>query len=319
MIKVGVIRGGVSPQYDSSLTTGGHILSALRHDDLSDKYKVVDMFLDKEGVLHMGGVAVHPSDIHNKVDIVFNALHGEFGSDGKLQQILDQWRIPYTGSGIFPSALSHNQKLSKYKLQSIGLQTPQYIGLPAYSSHYDGDEGTYAKSKAREVWSKMPAPWTVRPIIQGSSMGIHVCKTFEDLVRALERAARNGISVIVEELILGKRASVAVVENFRNQNLYALPSVEHRDANYICPAKFPHNEKAELERLAKFVHNAFGLAHYSNINFAIHPKKGIYILDVETTPSLDADSHTHYSLQTVGSSLGEFVDHIVQLALQRGR
>lgn len=319
MIKVGVMRGGVSTDYDTSLDTGGYVLSALRNVDLKDKYKVVDMLVDKEGVLHVNGLPIHPADIHNRVDVVFNALHGEFGSDGKLQQILDQWRIPYTGSGIFPSALSHNQKLSKYKLQSIGLQTPQYVVLPAYNSQYDGDENTYAKTKAREVWSKMPAPWTVRPIISGSTMGIHVCKTFEDLVRALERAARNIISVIVEELILGKRASVAVVENFRNQNLYALPSVEHHDDRYICPAKFSHNDKLELEKLAKSIHSEFGLNHYSKVDFALHPKKGIYVLGVETAPLLGQDSQMHSSLHVVGSNLVDFVDHIIQLALQRKR
>lgn len=317
MIKVGVIRGGISSEYDMSLATGGHILSALRHERLQDKYQAIDMLVDKDGVLHINGVPVKTDDIHNRVDVVFNTLHGEFGGDGKLQQVLGQWQIPYTGSGVFPSALSSNKKLTKYKLQSIGLKTPLYIIFPSYNSEYDGDEAGYPTRKAQEVWRKMPAPWMVKPLIGGSSMGIHVCKTFEDLVRVFERAARNGVSVIVEELISGREASVSVVENFRNQDLYALPLVENRNNINICPAKFSHYEKSELERLAKLVHKEFGLDHYSKINFMIHPNKGMYIFGVETSPFLHDDSHTHHSLQAVGSSIIEFVDHIIKLALKK--
>lgn len=317
MIKVGVIRGGVSPQYETSLATGGQVLSVLRDDIFKDKYKVIDMLLDKEGILHVNGLPINVGGIHSKVDVVFNALHGDFGADGKLQQILDHWNVPYTGSGIFPSAMSSNRKLTKYKFQSLGLQTPPYMIINNYNPEIDGDDNDYPTRKAQEVWRKMPAPWIVKPILMGSGVGIHVCKTFPELVRAFEEANRHGISVVVEELIGGRIASVSVVDKLRKQDLYTFPAVETRGDTIICPAKFSHEEKIELENLAKKIHKEFDLDHYSKINFILHPKKGIYILSVENLPPLHEDSHMLHMVKSVGIPMHEFIDHVLQLALNK--
>lgn len=315
MIKVGVIRGGVSPQYETSLATGGQVLSVLRTDEFKDKYKVFDMLLDKEGILHINGLPIGVEDIHSRVDVVFNALHGDFGADGKLQQILEHWNIPYTGSGIFPSAMSSNRKLAKYKFHSLGLNTPPYIIVSNYNPEYDGEESTYATRKAREVWNKMPAPWIVKPILMGSGVARHVCKTFPELVRAFEEAMRHGISVVVEELIEGRTASVSVINQFRNQDIYSLPAVETLKNTNICPAKFSSEEKIELERLARLIHKEFNLDHYSKSNFIVHPKKGVYVISIENLPALDAESHVDHMIRSVGANMKEFVDHIIQLAL----
>lgn len=314
MIKVGVIRGGVSPQYETSLATGGQVLSVLRTDEFKDKYKVFDMLLDKEGILHINGLPIGVEDIHSRVDVVFNALHGDFGADGKLQQILEHWNIPYTGSGIFPSAMSSNRKLAKYKFHSLGLNTPPYIIVSNYNPEYDGEESTYATRKAREVWNKMPAPWIVKPILMGSGVARHVCKTFPELVRAFEEAMRHGLSVVVEELIEGRTASVSVINKFRNQDIYSLPAVETLKNTNICPAKFSSEEKIELERLARLIHKEFNLDHYSKSNFIVHPKKGVYVISIENLPALDAESHVDHMIRSVGANMKEFVDHIIQLA-----
>ncbi len=317
MIKVGVIRGGVSSQYDMSLGSGGHVLSTLRSDELKERYKALDMLIDKEGVLHMNGRPIQTEDIHKNVDVVFNALHGDFGQDGKLQQILEQWSIPYTGSGIFPSALGYNKKLAKYKFKSMGVKTPDYMIFPEFHPEFDGDEADYGTRKAREVWKKMPAPWIVKPIIPGSAMGNHVCKTFPELVRAFEDAGRKGASVMVEELIQGREASVIVVDKFRNKDLYTLPTIELRAGTTVCPGAFTQKEKEELESLAGLVHKEFDFNHYSKSNFIIHPRKGVYIFGVDTQPAIHEDSYLHNALQSVGSSMHEFIDHIVKLAINK--
>lgn len=316
MIRVGVMRGGIGPQYSMSLETGGHVIRALRDDTYKDKYKVLDMLIDKDGVLHANGLPIQTEDIHKKVDVVFNALHGEFGGDGKLQQILEHWKIPYTGSGIFPSALGHNRKLAKYKFKSMGVKTPEYIIFPSYNIEHDGSEADYPLRKAREVWNKMPAPWIVKPIIPGSSMGNHVCKTFPELERAFNMAMRHGLSVLVEELIQGKDASVVTVDNYRKQNLYTMPAIENRAGITICPGNFTIKEKKELEELAKLIHKEFDFSHYSKSNFIIHPKKGAYVLSVENLPHLHDEAHLTHALGSVGSTIGEFVDHILTLAFK---
>ena len=96
---VGIIRGGISGEYDVSLKTGGAVL---RH--LPSHYTPVDILIDKKGVWHRGGIAHAPEKALSHVDVVFNALHGYYGEDGKLQKFLDHLQVPYTGSGAIPSA-----------------------------------------------------------------------------------------------------------------------------------------------------------------------------------------------------------------------
>ncbi|MEK7505890.1 MAG: D-alanine--D-alanine ligase, partial [Patescibacteria group bacterium] len=96
---VGVLRGGPSGEYEISLQTGS---SVLRH--MPERYKAVDILIDKEGVWHKGGIPMEPERALRQIDAVFNALHGEYGEDGKVQRLLDCLHVPYTGSGSFASA-----------------------------------------------------------------------------------------------------------------------------------------------------------------------------------------------------------------------
>jgi D-alanine-D-alanine ligase len=333
MIKVGVIRGGISSEYDVSLNTGGNVLSHLRSDKLNDKYKAIDILIDKEGVWHMNGIPTSMDQILHAVDVVFNALHGDFGEDGKLQQILDQWNIPYTGSGAFASAVGYNKALAKEQFARLGIQTAKHILFPAYQKDFDGPLEEYAEKKAKEVWERLPPPWVVKPLTSGSSMGVHVCKTFPELVRAFSVGVNEKVSVLVEEMIEGKEATVGVVEGFRGQKTYALPPIEIRvpkhkvffdyDAKYsgvseeICPGNFTHDEKKELERLATLIHSGLNLDHYSRSDFIVHPKRGIFALEVNTLPGLTDQSLTPKALYAVGATMPEFISHIIELARKR--
>ncbi len=315
MIRVGVIRGGINNEYNMSLATGGHVLEQLRSEPLARKYEAVDLLLDKEGVLHYRGLPLSLEKLHNTVDIIFNSLHGSFGQDGKLQQILDHWQIPYTGSGIFPHAMGYNRRLARERFTSLDIKTPQYLLFPVYQQDFDGLKEEYALNKARAVWNKMPAPWIVKPL-SGNDMGIHVCKTFDDLVRAINDGVNNNTSIIVEEMVLGREAHVGVVNNFRNRNIYTLPPVEIRtDGNHVHPGKFTTDQKQELENLAALIHQEFHLSHYSIVKFIVHPSRGVYAINVNTLPTLATGSVMHNSIDSVGSSMHEFIDHVLQMAL----
>jgi D-alanine-D-alanine ligase len=330
MIRVGVIRGGISGEYDVSLETGGHILSHLRDEKYKDIYKPVDIFIDYDGLWHMNGLPSSLEKIFHSVDIVFNALHGEYGEDGKIQQILDHWKVPYTGSHAFPSALSFNKALAKEEFAKLGINTPKHILFPAYLEDLDGPRDSYALDKAGEVMSRLPPPWIVKPLTGGSSMGIHVCKTFPDLVRAFEVGSISHSSVLVEEMIIGREATVGVIDNFRGQSLYALPPVEihlpeykdffdydtKRECDYgaICPSNFSNKDKELLENYARLIHKGMNLRHYSRSDFIIHPKKGIYAIEVNTLPGLNHNSVLPKALDSVGASMHEFINHIIHLA-----
>src|ERR1035437_7617293 len=181
MIKVGVIRGGVSGEYEVSLASGAEVLSHLRSDAMNTKYKPVDIFIDQDGVWHINGISTTIDKIIHRVDVIINALHGDYGEDGKVQQELEQWNIPYTGSGPFASALGYNKVLTKQEFSKLGIKTPRHILFLV-----DDQENLSAQKKAHYVWEHLPPPWIVKPLTGGSSIGVHFCKTFQSLVDALE-------------------------------------------------------------------------------------------------------------------------------------
>jgi len=164
-------------------------------------------------------------------------------------------------------------------------------------------------------------------------MGVSVCKTFQSLVDVFQKGMDEKVSVLVEEFIKGKEATVGVINNFRNKKVYTLPPIEIRipstsiffdnevkyngQSQEICPGNFTEEEKAELERLAALIHTGLDLSHYSRSDFIIHPKKGIYALEVNTLPGLTEESLMPKALNAVGSSLPEFIEHIIKLAREK--
>ncbi len=330
MLKVGVIRGGISTEYEVSLNTGANVLSHLRSGKMKKNYKPIDILIDKNGVWHMRGLPVSMEKVFDSVDIIFNALHGDYGEDGKVQQVLEQWKIPYTGSGPFASAVGYNKALSKERFNSLGIKTPKHMLFPVYQEDFDGSHEEYALNSAKKVLERISPPWIVKPMSGGSSMGMHICKTFDDLIRAFNDGVNQKVAVLVEEFIEGKEATVGVVENFRGKNLYTLPPIEIRvpknkdffdfESKYngqsqeICPGNFTNGEKKELERLASLIHKGLDLRHYSRSDFIVNPRKGIYALEVNTLPGLTDESLMPKALKAVGASVPEFLEHIITLA-----
>lgn len=330
MIKVGVIRGGISGEYEVSLQTGSNVLSHLRSDKLNKIYKPIDILIDKEGVWHMDGKPISIGDVFHSVDVVFNALHGDFGEDGKVQQMLDQWKIPYTGSGAFASALGYNKVLAKEQFKKLGINTPNYFVITKYEKE-DGDLEMYAINTAKKIHDKLVPPWIVKPLSGGSSVGMRMCQTYPELITAFIDGININTDVLIEELIEGKEATVGVINNFRNKKVYILPPTEIRipksksffdfEAKYtgvsqeICPGNFSRQEKEELEKIAEVIHTGLNLDHYSRSDFIIHPKKGVYALEVNTLPGLTNESLVPKMLNAVGSSVTDFIDHILKQAL----
>ena len=167
----------------------------------------------------------------------------------------------------------------------------------------------------------------VKPSANGSSVGVTIVRDYADLSRALTLASGFSDQVILEEYIKGIEAICGVIENFRGNRLYALPPVEIRprveffdfNAKYggeseeICPATFSNKIKKEIEDLAIKIHESFGLRHYSRSDFIIHPKKGIFVLEVNTLPVLTTESLFPKALRAVGSDIHHFVEHMIEM------
>ena len=260
MIKVGVIRGGISGEYEVSLKTGSNVLSHLRGDRLNNKYKPIDILIDKEGVWHIGGLPVSMEKVSQSVDVIFNALHGDFGEDGKVQLILDKWKIPYTGSGALASAIGYNKVLTKEQFSRLGIKTPDYFVVSQYNDKNSNRSiESYSRTISKQIHEKFPPSWILKPLSGGSSVGMKICKTYPELIDAFMEGINKDTDILVEELIEGKEATVGVINNFRDRKVYVLPSIEIRipknkkffdfEAKYggtseeICPGNFSRKEK----------------------------------------------------------------------------
>ncbi len=320
-IRVGVLRGGVGHEYDVSLSTGSKVLQHLP----KDRYEPVDMLITKDGRWHVAGLPIAPGATPMYVDVVFNALHGEYGEDGQVQKVLDALNLPYTGSGAYASSLAMNKPRAKELFKQHELKVPHSLSL-----EYDGkDMADYAQM----VFAKISPPWIVKPADKGSSVGIFVVKFYPELARALEQCFAVSDRVLVEELIKGREATGGVIENFRGHNRYSLPVVEiskplespfwtyedkyqTENVRQTCPACFAQEEKSELEELAVMVHDLLGLRHYSRTDFILSPR-GIYVLETNSLPGLTPESSLPKALEAVGCSYEEFLDHLLQLALRK--
>ena len=292
-LRIGVLRGGPSPEYDISLKSGAEVL---RH--LNETHKPVDIFVSRDNKWHIQGLERSPERILKQVDVVWNALHGAYGEDGRVQEVLNYHGIPYTGSDKFSSALGVNKQIAKERISSLGVKTPVYLVVRNTDS---------AGQKAKEIWNGIPNPLLVKPGTGGSSLGVSIAKTFTELLMAMENILSQYESVLVEEYISGKAVSCYVTDNFRGQSIYAFPptgviSIKEREA---------------LEDIAKRVHSLFSLSLYSKSDFVVSPRRGIYFLEVNTTPKLQADSTLLESLAAVGVSVKDFIHHVISLALGR--
>jgi D-alanine-D-alanine ligase len=316
-IKVAVLRGGPSSEYEVSLLSGKNVIN-----NLSDKHIPTDVFIDRSGLWHVDGVPVKFEKLFQDHDVVFNALHGEYGEDGKVQQILDAHKAKYTGSGALPSAIAMNKLLAKKIFEKFHIKTPVYRAV---------QRGEENETLAMQIFKTFPMPAIIKPSGTGSSHGLSLVKTMKEILPALKKALKYSEIALLEEQISGREATCGVIENFRDQKFYPLPPIEIKhpaselfdyDAKYsgkseeICPGNFTEKEKEMIEKAAIEAHKALGLRHYSRSDFIVNPRRGIYILETNSLPGLTKESLMPKALKAVGSSLTQFLDHVIGMAME---
>jgi D-alanine-D-alanine ligase len=323
-VRVLVLRGGVSSEFDVSLRSGAQVLSSLSRE----KYEPIDVVIAKNGDWLLHGRKREPAEILHAGDIVFNALHGEFGEDGGVQRLCERFGVAYTGSKPYPSLIAMNKAVAKDHLQGSGILLPKHmvVGRSALT-----DPAAMARSLEQLMDTHS---FVVKPLNGGSSLDIRITKSTLDLAQALTDLLQNYEQVLVEQRIVGKEVTCGVIEDFRGEKLYALPTIEivlpegenffSHEAKYngqtkeLCPSSLPQQQKREVERLSRLVHELLELSDYSRSDFIVSPQ-GIYFLEVNTLPGLTEASLVPKALESVGSSMPEFVDHILTRALRTTR
>ena len=272
--RVGVLRGGAGKHYVSSLQKGGDIISCI-FENLADKYKTFDILVDKEGIWHLNGKPILPAGLVHKIDIVWNTAGHDFSN------ILNSLSIPHISAGSFSSALRENKDFLREHIKKIGVLMPRYI---------------YSPKDAKEVFEKFSNPWIVKV-----SNDAKVIKTFGELAEAI--SGKN--NVVVEEFITGKIATVHSVPHFRGQDFYTFPLG-------VSYGVFSDSEKEKLFNLAKDIHKHIGAKHYLKSDFILTQRGKVYLLQVEDTPDLKANSHLSQVAESVGAKMHHVIGHILE-------
>jgi D-alanine-D-alanine ligase len=316
-VRVGVLRGGPSPEYDVSLQSGAHVL-----EQLSQTHRPIDILISKNGTWHIQGVERSPDRILKHVDVVFNALHGAYGEDGGVQDVLNHYGTKYTGSDKFASAVAMNKWMTKEHAKKAGIRTPIYT----YIRRTDP-----IQAKVREIFNSIPHPMIVKPVSSGSSLGIYVVDSVPELLTAIDTVLSAYDGVLVEEYIKGKEVTCTVVNDFRGSPIYSFPPLEIQyektlpiwtygskysdEPRIMYPTTLLPHEAQAVEDASKKIHDVMGLAHYSRSDFIVSPRRGVYFLEVNTLPGMTKHSLVPKALETVGVKMGEFIHHVLGLAL----
>lgn len=341
MKRVGVIRGNLNNRTKNSLENGSRVISYFSLDQIKNFYKPVDIFIDQGEKWYLNGVLTNLDKIAEQVDVAINTIYGDFGEDGKIQQILDELNIPYVGSDSVTSVLSYDKNSTKTALSNLKIRNPRHLLFPAYFKDLDSSQNEseikeqkkeYAANKARDVWAKLSPPWIIKPLTGGSSLGVIVCNSIDDLVQAFLAGVEADISLIAEEYIKGQEGSIISINNFRGQDIYTFPPVEiilpkgkafcdnelknSGQMKIVCPGNFPTSLSKEIEKIARQIHRELNLRHYSKIDFIVN-RNGIYIIEVNTIPEYQDNSALNNSLLSVGSNMVEFLIHSIDMALAK--
>lgn len=277
MKRVAVLYGGVSAERNVSLATGQQVIPALREAG----YDVVPIDVGPD--LGATIAALDP-----KPDAVFNALHGRFGEDGAIQGVLDWLGIPYTHSGVRPSAIAMDKVAAKALFAAAGLPVAR---------HKVVDVETLAQA------DPMPRPYVIKPQNEGSSVGVYIVKAGDNRRAEIARGWSFGPTAMIEEFIPGREITVAVMgdralavtEIKAAHDFYDYESkYAEGGSTHVIPAVIPAEIAAQAMDVALRAHQALGCAGASRSDFRYDDTEGapgrIVLLEVNTQPGLTPTS-----------------------------
>ncbi len=302
-MRIGVLMGGPSSERAVSLETGRGVHAALA----ALGYDCVAIDWQAEGDL----CRVLADE---RIDVVWNALHGTYGEDGAVQGLLTCLRIPFTGSGILSSALAMDKIASKQAFEAHAILTPRWAVLPA-----EGD--------AHEVLAAWKVPLVIKPAREGSSVGVSVVQNRDDVPGALERARACGGPVLVEEYIAGPELHVGVLDDAVIGSVEVRPAkgfydydakYERDDTEYLVPPQVDAEVLSRAETVAGAAHAALGCGSYSRVDIRVAETDGQpYVLEVNTLPGMTSHSLMPKIAAEVGLDYGALCERIL-LAVARG-
>lgn len=313
-MRVAVLEGGRSGEHDISLRSANTVCEALE----ANGYEVVRYRISLEGRWSPKPLLPEPG-ANPGIDVVFPVLHGTFGEDGTMQGLLELADLPYVGPGVMASALAMDKELLKRVCAERGLPVTEYV------TQYRGALDPYA------IEAVFAYPVFVKPANLGSSVGISKAHNHQELVAALEFAARYDWKILIERTIVGRELECAVLGNYDSARASApceiLPSREFYDyedkylldaAKTELPADLDPTTTAELQRLAVAAYLACNCEGMSRVDFLMEASTGrLYLNEINTIPGFTSISMYPKMWEHSGVPLNALVEQLIQLALAR--
>lgn len=252
----------------------------------------------------------------DSLDVAFILLHGPFGEDGTVQGLLDLLSIPYQGSGVLGSAVAMDKNLAKILYRNAGLKVPEWY----MAAKEDIDNPS-------KILGHLGLPLVIKPASQGSSLGMTIARSEEDIVAGLEKAFAIDREVMVEEFIAGREITGGVIGN---DELTALPLVEiipgdeyeffDYEAKYqpgatneICPADLEEPLAIRAQKYALCAHRALQLRGYSRTDMIIS-NDDIFVLETNTIPGMTPTSLLPQAAAAAGLDFSALLDRLIELA-----
>ena len=268
-----VLMGGLSGERKISFLTGKACSKAL----IKKGYKVID--LDAKGYFVEELRKLKPK-------LVFNALHGKYGEDGFVQSILESLKIPYTHSGVLSSSLAMDKELSRLIFIKNNLKVPKYFLL---QKDHQGNSNKKFNNK------KIKFPIVIKPINEGSSLGVSICKNKKQFKNKYKKLMENYDRILVEEYIPGREIQVAVMGEKALGAIELVPRRQFYDytakysntaqTQHIMPAPLSPKKYKEILGLAKKAHELLGCRGITRSDFRFFKNK-FYLLETNTQPGL---------------------------------
>lgn len=267
---------------------------------------------DKSASLFGPGVV----DLCRTADIVFLALHGDCGEDGRLQAALEMHGIAYTGSDYLSSAIAMDKDLTKKMVVPAGVITPAWESV------------SYTAEDIDDIVAKTGLPCVVKPNASGSSIGVAIAHTPDELRRALRDGLSFGGKCVLEQYIRGREIQVAILEGKALPSIEIIPKVGFYDyenkyqpgaAEEVCPAPIPPQWEQRLGQAAQTVFEVVGLSVYSRADFIVTEDGTPYFLEINNLPGMTPTSLVPQEAAAVGISYDELCERIVRASLKARR
>ncbi|VAW51603.1 D-alanine--D-alanine ligase [hydrothermal vent metagenome] len=295
--KVAVLMGGLSAEREISLLSGNAVLGALKNQGI-DAY----------------GVDVNENIINELANgnyqNVFIVLHGRGGEDGTMQGLLELMVVPYTGSGVAASSLAMDKLKTKQIWLAMDLPTPDFCIIDS-------------KQSCQQALKKLSLPLIIKPVLEGSSIGMSKVEREEELIPAWEKAQQCGGTVIAECWIEGDEYTATILDK------QVLPLIkletphkfydydakyEANDTQYICPCGLPEKREVEFSALAVQAFDAVGASSWGRVDFMVDNNNKAWLIEVNTVPGMTSHSLVPMAAKQADLSFKDLVVKILSLA-----